>query len=571
MSLSIPNRWHLISIVLFALFCLYNVSLAIDDPHLLYDEAFNASVAKNIANGIGIATSYHTIEPLNPRLSTGLPALLPSALAIYFLGPQTWIPAIATLVLNLALLGILLQLVHKNNDAEPTIVFTLSILLFAFWYEPSLWRTIMGEISVVLFITLSVVLLYSDRLNSRTKGAAAGLCAGLAVLTKTLALVPISGFLCFFLLDVLSSQPKKSIRAAPLLPFLLTFLAVLTVWKLYTQMVFGHLSVSELLAHQNKSKIFFNYYGSGLGPFTDAVNKFDYILENASVNLGYISDHFRTYSIHPYALLVLFITFVIIGCATLVLSFRSKQHNSGLALMAAGFAHLTWNIFIANGYIGITRYLFFGVFFLFVGTMFILRDTRVKALPLIVISALLSLSIWSPNHAQQRFLSSLANSFSRDANLTAQFIRNSNTALPLVGCGWDTPRLIEYVLPDALNFRDCYLVLKSHLVFDENYYLAMNKDVAQGLKLGFYQSGFEHFIKDGQNEKRAFRAALDTPIEFAFVRNKFFSNLLRSSNSILPQCNSLLYENESYEILGCKITNINSPLAIHIFNYVPFT
>ena len=75
---------------------------------VLYDDAFIATAAKNLAMGAGYSSSYHGIDRFDPEISTGPVIVLPTALLIRLLGNEYWVPGLAITLLIWATLLLLI-------------------------------------------------------------------------------------------------------------------------------------------------------------------------------------------------------------------------------------------------------------------------------------------------------------------------------------------------------------------------------------------------------------------------------------------------------------------------------
>jgi hypothetical protein len=60
-----------------------------------FDDAFFAVVAKNVASGVGYASSYHEVKPYDEEISTGPSVILPTALLARAFGNKLWVPGVA--------------------------------------------------------------------------------------------------------------------------------------------------------------------------------------------------------------------------------------------------------------------------------------------------------------------------------------------------------------------------------------------------------------------------------------------------------------------------------------------
>lgn len=213
---------------LFAIFGRYVLSAgAAASPG--FDDAFFAVVAKNVASGVGYASSYHEVKGYDEEISTGPTVILPAALLARTFGNQLWVPGVAAALQGLLWLAVLLLVTARTPSMTPAPTLALALLValmvlarpgfsaaYGYWFE------LYGEIPAALMVaTGAILLLGRERDSSRTTG---GLVLGLAVVTKLLAALAVGTIATVFLIlerRRVSRRPMWRPIAALALPFVL--------------------------------------------------------------------------------------------------------------------------------------------------------------------------------------------------------------------------------------------------------------------------------------------------------------------------------------------------------------
>lgn len=210
-DIEVQLKWfHISSKMIVALSCAVFLivgifSLAKNGVH--YDDAFNASVAKNFASGHGYSTSYDVIAVFNPLITTGPTLILPAALGVKVLGNKYWVPGLCVLAINLILLVLILNILLNEFKFEHWRVFIFVISLLAFNYEFTnsgevyqmrLFASLMGEGTAFLLFILGVLNITKKEGNNSNKLIIiTGFILGLSFLTKNILLLPILGVIFF--------------------------------------------------------------------------------------------------------------------------------------------------------------------------------------------------------------------------------------------------------------------------------------------------------------------------------------------------------------------------------------
>lgn len=161
-----------------------------------YDDAYNASVAKNFIKGPGYATTYDKVIFFNPDITTGPTLIIPTSLLILIFGNQYWVPGLTTVIVINFLLVLMFCLKGWASVKVRSIVtlgFILVLLLFN--VESSLFALV-GEVPSILLSIICVILI--SQFPSHSKFAfLSGIFSGLASLTKLMAITTLPVIILF--------------------------------------------------------------------------------------------------------------------------------------------------------------------------------------------------------------------------------------------------------------------------------------------------------------------------------------------------------------------------------------
>ena len=143
---------------------------------VLYDDAFIATVAKNVAMGAGYASSYHTVDQFDPEISTGPAIVVPTALLIRILGNKYWVPGLAITIAIWATLFLLLGRLRRLGGRwhHLGVAVTAAGLIVFGTNEFGL----LGELPAVFLAASAFALLADDSVTDVKSGIGAGAGAG---------------------------------------------------------------------------------------------------------------------------------------------------------------------------------------------------------------------------------------------------------------------------------------------------------------------------------------------------------------------------------------------------------
>jgi hypothetical protein len=213
------------------------------------DDAYFASVAKNLAFGLGYGTTAtgDGFVLFDMGITTGPAVILPAAGAIALFGHRPWVPGAVAVALWCTLATLVFRAARKAaTDVSPgglrdaSLLFLLGIpLLFPFHFET--WSNLLGEAPAALFLLLGFALLAAEELSIRTV-CLASLACSLAVLSK---IVTLPGYVALVvgLAVRLAIVERRGIRvtATHLLASGLAFIGPLLLFEAAKVVSFGNL------------------------------------------------------------------------------------------------------------------------------------------------------------------------------------------------------------------------------------------------------------------------------------------------------------------------------------------
>lgn len=159
------------------------------------DDAYFASIAKNLAFGLGYGTTVggRGFILFDPLIGTGPVVILPAAFAIATFGNQHWVPGVTAIgiwVFLMVLIFVALRRADVGLSGErwhaAALVFLAGIVLL-FPLHGEIWAALLGEAPAALLLFLAFALAAARNLTLYRVGLAS-LCCSLAALTKLLAL-----------------------------------------------------------------------------------------------------------------------------------------------------------------------------------------------------------------------------------------------------------------------------------------------------------------------------------------------------------------------------------------------
>jgi hypothetical protein len=473
------TRWFQVAAcVLLFLFARFHMHQIVTGS-IRYDDAFVATVAKNVALGYGYSTSYHSLDLFDPEISTGPTVVLPAAVLMSVFGNQYWVPNLSIAVaIWFTLIMMLTRLrQHVGRQSFPLAIAFLAAGLVVF---ATAEFGLLGELPGVLLVGSAFIILSDDSANDRAKGIVAGLTLGLALNAKLIVMFACPAIVVIPLVETAvkrltgrGSEPNWRRMAWCLAALPVPILA----WQVY-QLIAVSGNLMTWVAIKRRELAFLAGSGSlsGVGQLRQAPMLVDRMLQNLADNHAAFAASFGGWAR------------VLPGIAGLAAAFIRVAASPGAPrrtiylsrlLACAAVLHFSW-WFLASPS-GYYRHLFPGIIYIFVlGAVLLTASMRVSrhfglaSAACCLVSVALVLPVWarSPHAcgfglwARSHYACDLWKVFKWDfqpePRLTAllqtrdELIRlQEDSSVLLVGCGWWVARDLEYVSPGVNNFRDC--------------------------------------------------------------------------------------------------------------------
>ncbi|MFZ3154713.1 hypothetical protein [Pseudomonas sp.] len=535
--------WDVVATLFFAWFAAALVFSAIQQP-LVYDDAYNAAVSRNIADGKGWVTDYHATVPFNSTVTSGPTLLLPAAVLINFLGVKLWIPALSNVLLMLS--GLLLYglaLRRLTDSTSQYLAVVIATLVFLGLYDTRAWSEFVGDGFIPIAVAAVSVLLVCV-LERKSGGEAlvlAGVLLGLTLLSKLYGVIAILGLLAALLWCLgrawIQGTPLRLVRL--LGPLFLGAGCILLPWLLYKAHVLSALSEEVRAQRAIFDAQFFKAFGSGIDGLYQADDLFAYMWGVAQRNF---SGLVRSFEIPQWWaggwVFALFCLPLITG---LVLAFRREVKGYALLLFllaGAASAHWIWFMCISTG---APRYARIAII-LSCMILALLLSLRLRSW---LVPAALAVAVVMLPPAKKETVLGLALFKTAPADaLAAQknFIRAASVRGeegPLVGCNWAVSRLLDYAAPEDQPLKDVVLLLSD----------ALNSE---------RESGAAHA---GQMTELA------NPLQFRFAISEMEWAFHKSIGTCpIPQyldsvCDQPLFNEGFYTIKRCTISHVPPALA----------
>ena len=216
------------ALALLAIALLVVIALQAGQRIVSYDGAMNLQVAQNLATGEGYTRPYHGVRPFPHEVQTNAPYVLLAA-AVFAVGGvglfTAQLPNLLYLVAFCAIAGGLFTRAGRGWSWPALAV--LAVLL-----TPGLTNWGLngfGEIPALTWWLLGTALLFRPNPRPRTRAAA---CLGLAVITKTVMLLPVACTLATWSLQLVSvDRPGPAVMLRRCMTVALGFLAPLVAFE----------------------------------------------------------------------------------------------------------------------------------------------------------------------------------------------------------------------------------------------------------------------------------------------------------------------------------------------------
>ncbi len=447
-------RWYalLLSGAAVGLFLVLASSIAVRaaTESIQYDDAYNASVAKNLAAGHGYATSYQDFILFNPEVSTGPGLLVPFAAFVAVFGNTWWAPAAFSGAGNLALLVIVLYLVRRMFPSSARRDVFVILLVAGVWVFMAagwlaLWHQLLGEVPGALLATIACILLF-ERGERDSAGCAlfAGLLFGLAFLIKNILLFAFAASAVTALVVSRKGGAGVLRRVASIACAATGFAIPWVIFEAGKRIVLGAEGFALLKMRERE---FFAASGSGLNQLFAAQDVWALMTGNVSKNF----EVFRAFAGHQFGAAAL-IALIILGLAVAMLR-RKNAFAAGGALFLAAAMQLAW--WLALSPRGDLRHVVPAVIFMVIAAAMLIAREPSRAFSAVLLLLLVAGASGRIADLPPVYPPHLGKSPRLEALLaTSDFLRSRPQIGPLVGCRWWANRDLEYILPGSLNFKN---------------------------------------------------------------------------------------------------------------------
>ena len=424
-----------------------------------YDDAYNASVAKNIADGFGYASSFDSRIPFNPEITTGPSLILPGALGIRLLGIKYWVPAFVAFCISFLLLMVTCVLAIKLLLAQRILlkddtmrrmnigmVTTLIVLCFISEFSRI---EFLGEVPAALFVCAGALGIFASNGNKYYLGLG-GTLLGMAVTTKLVVAPSVAVIVFVYAIFELTRSGSVLDR---ILNVLLVFFMVLLPSLLFELYKLLSLGTSHYILLKRDEYNLFYWRGSGVNEMRSATDIFDLTLRNFHKNIATLETDQAAGVLVYVFFLVLF--GIVVGFVWKLFSTRDFNVLDYLAcaLLLAASIHLIWWLFFSG--FGWYRHVSSAIMvysLAFSVSTFALLKRRSFAIFLIPILVLLPQYCQSIKRISVSPSAELA-SLQETSEYLSRLRANHYT---LLGCGWWANRRLEYLMPQPLNFKQCW-------------------------------------------------------------------------------------------------------------------
>jgi hypothetical protein len=431
---------------------------------VLYDDAFIATAAKNVAMGAGYASSYHGMDLFDPEISTGPVVVLPAALLISLFGNQYWVPGLAITIAIWVTLFLLIGRLRRicGRWHSLAVAVTAGGLIIFGTNEFGL----LGELPAVFLVASAFALFADDSASDMWSGFGAGLALGLAIYAKLTVAFALPALLLTPWLMAPSGHNKRADSSwRRKLGWCCAGLALpMVAWQVYQAAALSW-SIDAWAGVKGRQLAFLmgTQSLSGIGQLQEAPSIAQVLLRNISRDVAALSGYFGGLwrllpAVAAFAIaLRLLMTSPVVPVA--------GKRAFWLLLSATGL-HLAW--WLAVSPTGWYRHLLPAIVYaavlggiLAANAMAVSRRVGVACVLGYCLTIALIMPAWYPQSGD--FPRVFRWDFDRDPRLSAllrtrdEVVRlQQDESTVLVGCGWWVPRDLEYVLPGVNNFRDCF-------------------------------------------------------------------------------------------------------------------
>lgn len=407
------------------------------------DDSYISMAAKNLADGVGYATSYPVygearIYPFDPGITTGPTLVLPAAAVIAVFGNTPWAPGFAAASISALVLLFLILAVRRIAGTTRALLLAACFVFLLYCASAgrpvfSQWYVLLGEAAAALLTLLGMAVLAWNP-ESRRWVFLSGVCLGLALTSKTLAIVLAIPAFGYLLARVVLGRGQRTDRFWLLLAAAVGYLLPTALFELWKLVYFGG---ADYLVNLREWLDFYTIISSG----GDAP----------------LSEKLASYvSYFPFSLLIL-LTAVAVVAVLLTVDRRTPVAALRLFWLVVAAALLAFGYFLVAAPNN-PRYALFGMI---LGLFAVACVCFSRARPLVTIglAVILVLPFVPPmDQLREPIRATIAGGYrpsDRVANLelTAKWLEENQTDQPFIANWWATIDDVEYMMPTAVNFE----------------------------------------------------------------------------------------------------------------------
>jgi hypothetical protein len=395
-----------------------------------YDAAYNASVAKNIAIGVGYASSYHELVPYDPTMTLGPAVVLPLAVWLRIFGTGLEAPLVFQALQSLALLLLLLAVAWTaapENRGKRVLLLLGAIVAYAAISDSSrYWFMPYGDVQTALLLVAGALLWVDERPRRQLIGAA---LLGTTLLVKLFSIFGLAAIL-------LCSWKRPRAPAPHRRKLLLALVAPSLLWWIWIAIRIG----SEMPYYLQSSLTFLAQAGSGLTHLGDVARLF---VPRLLPRLGVLIDYLGGAWMAP-----IFAALLILGRVGARDASPSLRRAATALLWSGPLLLAWWLVFSSQGF---PRHLYIARYCVVCAMALDLSALTGRARlagyamgAALLIAGVIALPLVDRRGQRARL------------EAVAQFLveREKDPRTMLLGNGWWANRGLEYAMPGALHFRD---------------------------------------------------------------------------------------------------------------------
>lgn len=209
------------------------VVIALYDSQLSFDGAMNVQVSQSLLEDGMYTTRYDGGIVFDEKIQSGITLLAPTALIMKIFGTNN-IAANTANIIYIILLLVMVARVLSKYGVSNLVIFCTEICFLATPYFFEYGNGLYGEIPMLFWIILVIYILNKGHKNKYY--FIAGVCYGLAYLTKTVALIALPALVIYFLYHLLIS---KEIKIKQIIIWLIGVLGPIILFEIYKIILLG--------------------------------------------------------------------------------------------------------------------------------------------------------------------------------------------------------------------------------------------------------------------------------------------------------------------------------------------